>query len=117
MEIYNDDYKKGMKLLITECKKNYIDYHKLRWLIKFNKMLSKNNICYKFWNNVVSQGRLKRIEICQSVENMVYGEETCLFAWGCTKEGSDFWFKSLYKVFNGFHGCFFLNFNSKLWEI
>ena len=112
MEIYNDDYKKGMKLLISECKKNSIDYHNLKWLIKFNKILSKLGISYKFWNNVILQKRLKRILLCECVEDICRGENTCLFSWVKTKEGSEFWYNNLITPFND---VFYLSFKNKLW--
>ena len=110
---YDEDYRKGMKLLVTECKKEDIDYHKLRWLIKFSKMLSYKGVCYKFWLNVVEQKRVSRILHCNTVSDAFYGIGLSLFIWYNSKEGREFWNSRLETIF---HHKMYKSFNEDFWQ-
>ena len=110
---FNEDYKTGMRLLVAKCKREDVDYHKLRWLIKFSKMLSYRSLCYKFWLNVVEQERIGRIPLCKSVDDICYGIGLSLFYWTHTKEGYIFWHDELEMIF---HKEMYTPFKEDFWK-
>lgn len=113
---YNEDYKNGMKFLMSKCKEQGVNIHgsNLRWLIKFSKMLSDSYVCYKFWLNVEKQHRIKKINECKCLYDVFYAEyESALFKWEDTDEERDFWFNILMQKF---WGLLFKQFNDYFWQ-
>ena len=87
----NEDYVKGMRLLLREAKMQRINIRKAQWVPHVSKMLSEHDLCYKFWYNVWDQKSLHRIFLCENWYDIMYVSDRWLFYWGTTEEGNDFW--------------------------
>ena len=100
---YNEDYKKGMRIVFELGKKFHVNVRKYQWIPHISSLLSSVNACEKFWNNVEIQGRFKNIEkikfYCQLFHNTNYDDSTSLFEWCVTIEGIRFWSEIDEKVF------------------
>lgn len=94
----NEDYLKGMKLLVNRTK-GVINIHKYPWVIGLSDILSAYGLCYKFWYNVCNQDKIRRIPLCETVEDIMYGIGKCLFTWDMTDEGGSFWCDCLHRIF------------------
>lgn len=94
----NEDYTKGMKFLLRKSKEQGINIRKVQWVPNVSKILSKHDLCYKFWYNVWAQKRLGRVPLCDTWFDVMYGPDKCLFCWGKTSEGQSFWYLMLNEV-------------------
>lgn len=100
----NEDYRKGMSLLLHKCKVSNINIRRLYWVCDFSMLLSKHNACYKFWFNVDKQLRMYRIPHCRTVYDIMYGPGRALFTWDKTEEGSSFWYNMFSNVLFPYNG-------------
>ena len=94
---YNRDYIKGMKFLLEKSREQNFNVRKYQWIPSVSKLLSEHNLCYKFWYNVVEQNNLSEIPYCKTWYDIMHGEH-CLFYWGRSDEGLDYWYRSLYNM-------------------
>lgn len=94
---YNDDYIKGIKFLLEASKRGVINIRKFQWIPSVSKKLSEYNLCYWFWYNVVEQGNLHRIPLCDTWYDVLHGDD-CLFYWAKTSQGLEFWHRNLYNM-------------------
>ena len=94
---YNQDYIKGIKFLLEASKGEEINIRKFQWIPSVSKKLSEHNLCYWFWYNVVEQGNLYRIPLCDTWYDVLHGEY-CLFYWHETSQGLEFWYRNLYNM-------------------
>jgi hypothetical protein len=94
---YNQDYIKGIKFLLEASKGEEINIRKFQWIPSVSKKLSEHNLCYRFWYNVVEQGNLYRISLCDTWYDVLHGDD-CLFYWAKTSQGLDFWLSNLYNM-------------------
>jgi hypothetical protein len=113
----NEDYINGMKFLLKESKKQGINIRRCLWIPHVSKMLSEHNLCYKFWYNVVEQGNLYRIFLCENWYDIMYVGDKWLFYWGTTEEGNDFWKNHLWEMLGFYEKDISFGFPSKLREM
>lgn len=114
--LFNEDYKKGMKLLLQESKKQGINVRKCQWIPNVSKMLSEHDLCYKFWHNVVKQKYLNRVFLCKDWYDVMYDSAKWLFLWPLSEEGAAFWKTNLWEMLGlDLHDNFF-DFPHKLKE-
>ena len=93
MKRFNEDYWNGINLFLKECRKIGIDGRKYKWVTFLSKELSKDNLCYLFWENCINQQRLLRIKECKTFNDIFHGVGHSLFFWGETQQGFGTWKK------------------------
>lgn len=93
---YNQDYIKGMKILLQISHEKQFNVRKYTWIPLFSKYLSNEGLCEKFWANAQNQNiignitKFKFYHPCE--ERRSLGELiNSLLVWSRTKEGGDFW--------------------------
>ena len=94
----NEDYVKGMRLLLREAKMQGINIRKCTWIPNVSKMLSEHDLCYKFWYNVAKQKNLNRVFLCNDWYDIMYDSARWLILWSTTEEGIDFWRNHLWEM-------------------
>ena len=87
----NEDYIKGMRLLLKGAKEQGVNIRKVQWIPHVSKMLSEHNLCYKFWYNTYSQNRIKYLLRCKTWYDLIYNTDVCAFLWILTYERPTFW--------------------------
>lgn len=87
----NKDYCDGVKLLLNGSRKKNFNIKEYPWVIDLSLILSKYNVCYKFWNYTLAQDRLSRIKYCSTIKDIMYGMNRSLFSWAQTFEGHTYW--------------------------
>ena len=93
----NKDYERGIKFLLKEAKERKINIRKCTWIPNVSKILSERNLCYKFWHNVVKQGRLRQTLFCENWYDVLFNRHH-LFDWFLTDEGYTFWNKKFHSI-------------------
>lgn len=93
--LFNEDYIKGMRLLLKESKIQGVNIRKARWIPSVSKKLSEHNLCYKFWFNTCNQNNIERMLKCDNWYDLLYNFNMCAFLWMLTSESSTFWREKL----------------------
>lgn len=94
----NEDYIKGMKILLQISHERRFNIRKYTWIPLFSKYLSNDGLCEKFWANAQNQDvidkivRYKRIYPYKLRRPLGRYIDTFL-VWSQTIEGGDFWHK------------------------
>ena len=91
--MHEKDFKDGvyyLKKLLCE-QGLYNKTMNCKWIIPLSKLLSEYGVCKDFWYNTYSQGRLKRIRGCETLNDLFHRYETYLFDWYSTEQGHSYW--------------------------
>ena len=91
--VNKEDFIKGIKLLKKEAlrRRAYFKIASCRWVLPFSMYLSEHGLCASFWNNVIIQNHINRVRECNTMEDICFGADKCLFVWNETSEGHNFW--------------------------
>ena len=114
--VLNEDYKKGITYILKESRKVGLDIKQYSWVIGFSLYLSEQNLCEKFWRNVVANNTIKKIPNCKVINNLFHGD-THLFEWFKTPQGSIFWYDFEVDMKKSFHGDTYLEIFNKIKKI
>lgn len=92
----NEDYIKGMKILLKYSHERGINIRKYTWIPLFSKYLSNEGLCEKFWANTQKQDIIYRITRLKFYyphkHRRSLGELIdSLLTWTRTTEGVNFW--------------------------
>jgi len=87
------DLLEGIKFLKKESLNRgaYLEIAHCTWIMPFSLYMSTRGLCLKFWKNTILQGNIHRIKDCQTLNDVCYGHNKCLFTWSETQEGHVFW--------------------------
>lgn len=91
MKRFNEDYRRGMHILIHGAKEAHINILKYPWTIHLSKKLSEEGLCEAFWQNVKEQQRFQRIELCENFSDVFHKVGGSLFSWKDTPQGFELW--------------------------
>ena len=94
----NEDYIKGMKILLKYSYERRFNVRKYTWIPLFSKYLSNEGLCEKFWTNVQKQdviGRIVELKFYHPYRHKWSLGELIdyLLVWSRTTEGENFWHK------------------------
>ena len=107
------DFLGGINFLKKESlhRGEYLEIARCTWIIPFSLYLSTRGLCLKFWENTILQGNINRIKNCQTLSDICYGHNKCLFTWADTPEGHVFWANVLNFDIPNFSSCNSMNEN------
>ena len=93
----NEDYIKGMKILLQYSHERHFNIRKYTWIPLFSKYLSNEGLCEKFWTNVQKQDGIYKITKLRYYYAYNYTMSLgslidSLLLWARTNEGEDFWY-------------------------
>jgi hypothetical protein len=86
---YNQDYIKGMKILLRISYKRGANIRKIKWIPSFCQKLSEHGVCEAFWKEVVRQNTMYilRDYLPSNPKILV----SLMLTWNETPQGNLFW--------------------------
>ena len=92
----NEDYIKGMKILLKYSHESGINIRNYTWIPLFSKYLSNEGLCEKFWANAKNQDIIYKITRLKFYfphkhRRSLGGLIDTLLTWTRTNEGEVFW--------------------------
>ena len=96
----NEDYIKGMKILLKISHEQGINIRKFEWIPLFCQKLSERGVCETFWKEVRIQNGVRFLEHYYklwSFENLKM-LVTALLTWDITSQGHKFWSRIYYSL-------------------
>lgn len=88
--MYNDDYVKGLKFVISKCHDMGIEIKKYPWVADLCGILARHNRCYYLWDNCYKQKRLHNITGYNTLYDLLIADRAFVL-WRDLEEGDTYW--------------------------